>query len=675
METTIDPNQPLPEQPATTLHALANAAGLQRRWRDVYGRETDVPDDNLVRILTALGHEAESAAQRARSLERATRAQDNLPVMAVADVGGPIRLPISVTRAEATGADGRTFALCITDGVAAAPDQPGYYQLEVDGRSLCLAAAPPHCPLPDASARRPWGVSLQIPSLVGAGTHSFGNFGELAGAVEVLANKGADAVAINPVHALFPGFGHGFSPYSPSSRTFLNSAMGDPALLGLKPLPTGTASGFIDWENALPQRLALLRLAFAELDEGQRAQIPGMNAARLSGDDIALRRHATFDALDFRFRREGVRGWQNWPSRYRDPDGTGVAHFAAEQADEIAFHLFAQWLARESLSAVQERARTCGMAIGLIGDLAVGVDPGGSDAWSLGETMLRGLTIGAPPDPLGPLGQNWNLVSFSPDGLRKTGYEPWIAMIRSALASSGGLRIDHAFGLARLWVVPEGCHSSEGAYVTYPFEDLVRLATLEAHLAGALIIAEDLGTSPHGFTGAIAAHHMLGMRVLWFERAADDGFIGAQDYAELSAAMTGTHDTATVAGWWSGADLDWAEKLGRLPKGTDRARAEEVRAWDRGLLWATIAGDSERPEPEDTQPVVDAAVAHVARTPSLLAIVPIEDVLGLTQQPNLPGTVEEHPNWRRRLGRPLEDLLDEPAAKGRLESLRTLRQG
>jgi 4-alpha-glucanotransferase len=287
--------------------------------------------------------------------------------------------------------------------------------------------------------------------------------------------------------------------------------------------------------------------------------------------------------------------------------------------------------------------------------------------------MLDGLTIGAPPDPLGPLGQNWSITSFSPEGLRAQGYAPWIAMIRAGLTGCGGLRIDHAFGLARLWVIPEGGATSDGAYLSYPFNDLIRLATLEAHRAGALIIAEDLGTAPHGFTEAVTARQMLGMRVLWFERAEDHGFIGAQDYPRLSAAMSGTHDTVTVAGWWRGRDLDWAERLGRLPPGMTRAEAEAIRDWDRGLLWSTLSDHDPRPAPDDPAPVVDAAIAHIARTPSALALVSLEDMLGEEEQPNLPGTITEHPNWRRRFDAPLDALLaSEPVAQ-RCAMLRTAR--
>ncbi len=652
------------------LHALAQAAGVAREWTDVKGRHQIVSDAALAAVLAALGHEAASERQIARSLAMIEEQRHALPAMLVADCGATISLPFCVTRAEATGEDGVTRALAVEGDRLTVPDAPGYYDLALGGRTTRLAVAPPRCPLPPQDkGRRPWGVSVQIPALRGAHPSPFGTFGELAEAARAFGMAGADALAINPVHALFPGHGKGYSPYSPSSRLFLNGALADPALAGLPPLPADDGTPLIDWAEALPRRLADLRVVFAALE-------PARRAALTATDEPMLRRHALFDALDCHFRAaSGAHGWRDWPAAFHDPEGEAAAQFSAENVDDIAFHLFVQSLARAGLDAAQAAAKDAGMSIGLIGDLAVGVDPSGSDAWSLRHAMLDGLTIGAPPDPLGPLGQNWSITGFSPDGLRTSGYAPWIAMIRAGLASGGGLRIDHAFGLARLWVIPEGSATQDGAYLTYPFEDLIRLATLEAHRAGAFIIAEDLGTAPYGFTGAVTVRQMLGMRVLWFERAADHGFIGAGDYEPLSAAMSGTHDTVTVAGWWRGRDLDWAEKLGRLPQDMTRAEAESIRDWDRGLLWSTLDHTAPRPSPDDPAPVVDAAIAHIAATPSALALVTLEDMLGLEEQPNLPGTVDVHPNWRRRLAAPIAQSIADPDTARRCAILTGPRGG
>jgi len=646
------------------LHELAASAGVQRQWRDVSGREQVVADDALAAALAALGYETGSKRQMGEGLALIAGRARALPPLLVTEGGLPTALPLEAPFAEVTDENGVTIRLAVREGMLAPVGEPGYYELAIAGQSCRLAVAPARCPVPAPGDPRIWGTSLQISALRGLRAQAYGGLGELAEAAEALARVGCSAIAINPVHALLPGSGEDFSPYSPSSRIFLNPALADPALLGLPPLPSRSGADLIDWPSALPERLAVLRASFAGLGEEQRARISQANAREGEG----LARHALHDALYCHFRAVGLGDWRSWPLPFRDPTSTAVREFAAANPDEIAFHAFAQWLSREGLAAVQGRARGAGMALGLLADLAVGVRPGGSDCWAMPDAMLTGLTIGAPPDPLGPAGQNWGITSYSPEGLRASGYAPFLAMIRAALRSAGGLRIDHAFGLARLWVIPEGGTCLDGAYLTYPFLDLVRLVTLEAHRASAMIIAEDLGTAPPGFTPAVTQRNMLGMRVLWFERAADHGFIGAQDYPAGSVAMTGTHDTPTVAGWWRGRDLDWAERLGRLPPEVDRRKAEEIRDWDRGLLWSTI-GWGERPAPDDPEPVVAAALEHVARSPAAVAIVPVEDLLADPEQPNLPGTTSEHPNWRRRLSAPLGDLLADPSVASRLAGL------
>lgn len=655
------------------LHRLAEAAGVVRQWRDVDGHETLVEDTRLEAVLGAMGYACASPAQIAASLDQIAGEHAALPRMVVTETGLSTRLPISDGLVELTAEDGATLVLQVTDGMLPAVDRPGYYVLHTQGSppvTFSLAVAPAACPTPaDLGRARMWGPSVQIPSLRGTRGGAYGTFAELDDAVQAFAARGADAVAISPVHAIFPGTGSDFSPYSPSSRLYLNGALGDPMLAGLPPMPHHPGGDLIEWGEALPHRMANLRALFAGLDPAQQAAI----AQECAAHGEALSHHALFDALDTHFRPQGLDGWNQWPAAFHDPHGAAAVEFARENEGEVAFHRFCQWLARTSLDKVQANARAAGMAVGLIADLAVGVRPGGSDAWAMREAMLHGLTIGAPPDPLGPHGQNWGLTGYSPRGLKAHGYAPWIALLRSALAHAGGIRIDHAFGLARLWVVPHGGTAADGAYLTYPFEDLLRLTVLEAHRAGAVVIAEDLGTAPYGFVEAITRSRMLGMRVLWFERAADDGFIGSHDYPQLSVAMSGTHDTQTVAGWWRGRDLDWAEVLGRLPAEVTRAEAESIREWDRGLLWASLTGRSDRPAPYQPEAVVDAVLDHVASSPAELAIVPLEDLLGLDEQPNLPGTTVEHPNWRRRMDGPTADMLDDPVVARRVRQIAAQR--
>ena len=443
--------------PTPPLHLLAQAAGLARHWRDVDGCDQIVSDASLAAILTALGHKAGSAAQIKRSLARLADERHGLPPMLVSEVGLPTPVPLRADHAELVAENGTARRIAVEHGALAPIDEPGYYDLTIGGETCRLAIAPRRCPAPTG---RQWGTAIQIPALRGARQSDFGDFGALAAAARTLGEAGCDVLAINPVHALFPGHGQDYSPYSPSSRIYLNTALGDPALVGLPPLPESAdeTGPLIDWPAALPRRLAALRQTYAALDAATLARIAADCAAEGSG----LTLHATFDALDVHFRARGRSGWQAWPAAYHHPDSAAVTRFAQDNPAEIAFHRFAQWLARAGLDAAQQAARDAGMGLGLIADLAVGVSPGGSDSWAMPDAMLRGLTIGAPPDPLGPLGQNWSITGFSPGGLSASGYAPWIAMLRSALRSAGGLRIDHAFGLARLWVIPEGRDSSQG---------------------------------------------------------------------------------------------------------------------------------------------------------------------------------------------------------------------
>jgi len=641
---------------------LAEAAGLARHWDDAKGAGQVVSDEALIAVLAALGYPAHDEAAAQASLEALAQAHRRPPAFLSVDVGAPLSLPSSLGEAGAAELDleqGGTRSLPVVRGVLPGIAEPGYHRLRIGGHEVTLAVAPPRCLLPEdlpgAGERRLWGTAIQIPSLHERPS-AYGDFTQLAEAVRLFAQSGADAVAISPVHSPVAGSNGSFSPYSPSSRLFLNPAFAD------LPGQNGKDSGeLIDWPTSLADRQRALRQAFIDLGPDVHAAIDAWALEQ----GPALQRHALFDALALHLHEPD---WRAWPLEYRNPQARGPAQFAAEHAEDIAFHLYTQWLADRSLAHVQEAAKAHGMTLGLIADLAVGIDPGGSDAWAMQDAMLTGLTVGAPPDPLGPQGQNWNLASFSPQGLRQTAFAPWIATLRAALRHAGGVRIDHAFGLARLWVVPEGASAGEGAYLSYPFADMLRILALESHRAGAVIVGEDLGTRPPGFAEPIAQKAILGMRVLWFERD-ESGFAPASAFPAQAVAMTGTHDTATIAGWWTGRDIDWNRRLGR---GDDWHLEEKQRMADRAALWSTIdpaAGATPQPAQDDPAPVVVAALAHLGRTPSTLAIVPLEDLLALEEQPNLPGTIDEHPNWRRRLSAPLAELLAEPATARRIAAL------
>lgn len=653
-------------EPRTPLHDLAAAVGVMRSWRSAEGSECLVADEVLVSVLSALGYAAGSDDEIRQSFARWREEALALPGLITAEQGSPVRLPKALAhlhRVDLVSEDsGISRALPAHDGLVMAIEEPGYYRLHAGGQSVRLAVAP-HRAFSlghDLHGLRTWGAAIQIPSLRKHGPAPFGDLGALADAAVRFAGLGADALAISPVHAIFASQSSGFSPYAPSSRLFLNAALAAPELAGLEPYAEPEGAALIDWDEALPRRLESMRKLHAACGSEVRKQVDAW-AAKVAG----ARGHALFDALSLHFAAHG-RGWKNWPSGYHDPSGRKAKRFAGDHAEEIRFHLFAQWLAARSMKCVQQSALEAGMKIGIVKDLAVGSDPLGSDAWAMQESVLSGLTIGAPPDPLGPDGQNWGLTSFSPRGLVASGFEPWLAMLRAGLRDAGGLRIDHAFGLARLWVIPEGEPAGKGAYLNYPIHDLTRLVALESRRAQALIVAEDLGTRPPGFDHLLSDREFLGMRVLWFERDDDGGFQAASRYDRSSAAMTGTHDTATVAGWWSGRDLEWNRVLGR---GATGEAADDRRSADRAALWRTIGEGKPQPLPSEPADAVDAAICEIARAGSDLAIVPLEDILGLEEQPNLPGTVDEHPNWRRRMTAPLDAILDGERVAARIAML------
>lgn len=658
------------------LAELAGQAGLQVQWYDVDGQLLTVPDESLRAVLEALGLDAGSPAGTAGSLRRLQAERDEVPPLITADVGQFIAVPSAVpagpARLELESGETRQVWVEDVDGQRriGSIDQPGYHRLEVGAHRIVIAAAPPRAfTVQDAApGRRIWGVGVQVYSLHGEHGGGFGDFGDLGRFAATAGARGADALAVSPVHALFAADPKRFAPYGPSTRRFLNGLLADPAsvLDDVAPPPPAPsdAAELIDWDAAWPAKLEWIRQLFPK-----RRQAADFQAFRRHGGE-ELFRHALFETLHGHFfRTTGADGWPGWPKAYQDPASSEVAAFARARPEEVEFHQFLQWLADRSLAAAQAKARDAGMALGLIADLAVGLDEGGSHAWSRRDELLTGLEVGAPPDPLGPSGQAWGVTAFSPAALRRKGYEGFIATLRAAMAHAGGVRIDHVMGLRRLWLVPRGMGATEGAYLAYPLEDLLRLLVLESWRAKAVVIGEDLGTVPGGFRETLHGRGILGMQVLWFQRDGD-AFIAPERWSSEAAALTSTHDLPTVAGWWRGRDIDWTFKLKRKSPYGSEAEALEARGREREALWRACrdagAAEGEPPAPDDPDRAVDAAIEFAARTPSPIALIQAEDLMGLPEQPNLPATTHEHPNWRRRLPR---SGLDEPEAVRRMQRL------
>jgi 4-alpha-glucanotransferase len=642
----------------SALHELAAAAGIARQWRDVNGTDQLVSDASLIAVLGALGLPATTDEEIAQSVETVRGEDAGLPPLVTATAGMPCMLPGLVGMYRLTLESGAVQEGRL-EGALIAPTEPGYHLLETESAALTLAVAPARAfTIADlAGGQKLWGLAVQLYGLRRANGGNIGDFTALAEFAAAAAARGASAIAISPVHAQFSSRPGRYAPYAPSNRAALN-------VLHVAADAPVSDEELIDWPVDAADRLRRLRAAFeAGIDE---AGLAAFRAAR--GED--LENHAVFEALCAHM-HELPPDWRAWPADYDAPGNSAVRAFAAEHPREVAFHAWAQWQADLGFAAAQAAAKGAGAAIGIIADLAVGTDHGGSQSWSRQDEVLRGLEIGAPPDLINREGQSWGITAFSPRGLRASGYGAFIAMLRAALRHAGGVRIDHVMGLARLWLIPEGRTSQEGAYLTMPEEDLIRLVTLESHRHRAIILGEDLGTLPEGFGPRLLEAGIAGLRVMWFER---DGatFTPPARWTPTAVAMTTTHDLPTVAGWWQGQDIAWRQKIGVAGDGV------EERAADRAALWAAFraSGASDLPQPADTDgPAASlAAAAHLGSAACHLALLPIEDALSAIEQPNLPGTIDEHPNWCRRLPGDAAQLLGRDDVAARLRILATKRE-
>ncbi|NOV22626.1 4-alpha-glucanotransferase [Cupriavidus necator] len=734
------------------LQALALRAGLQPHWTDAWDQPREVSEAALRRVLDGLGLPCATPGQCAASHAwlAADDAAHALPPLVTAERGQPVAVPwphaspqrayrltledgaiITGTAVRCAGASGGLMQL-------PAIDVCGYHRLDLGDGHTTLAVAPRRCygvadalrhagRGGDGAGTPPWGLALQLYSLRRAAPCGMGDLTALAEACAISARAGADAVAINPLHAPFAALPERYSPYAPSSRLFLNPLYADPAAvfgqaavdaaihdLGAgDTLPALDARREIDWIALAPLRYAVLRWLWQCRETLlPRAALDACAAFRARGG-TALHAHGCYEAIQAQRLSDSANGsnhhaapdWRCWPVTLRAPTDTAVAAFAQSHADDVAFHGFLQWLADDGLARAQRAARDAGMAIGIIRDLAVGADPGGSQAWTRQPETLAGFHAGAPPDLYNPLGQDWGVTVFSPRGLRRHGYAAFLEMLRANLSHAGGLRIDHVLGLARIWLVPAGAPASDGAYLRYPLEDLLRLVALESWRHRAIIIGENLGTVPPELNAALSARGVLGIDVLWFQREAraqDDVLEATQDDAQRAdagsmagpapeaaaflppqawppdaVATTTTHDLPTVAGWWAGQDLAWRDRLQLLAPGETLAQAQAGRARERVALWQALceAGLCSGAVPAPDHAPLDAVLAWLGTVPAAMRLLPVEDLLGLAEQPNLPGTTRVHPNWQRRLDTEVGAWFGTPALRARADAWRGARHG
>lgn len=676
---------------------LACAAGFNLEWQDAHGKLQHVTPEAQRALLEALGFPAQSPEQIEESLATLAERHRNSSVgpLILVDQGQAVSLADHFKantpfRLQIEG-DLRIEGRLDTNICLPPLDDCGYHNLMIGDEQLTLAVAPPACPsvrsLSDGQRGHVWGIGAQLYALRRAGDGGLGDTLALEALVRHAADHGADALALSPVHAMFTALPEHYSPYSPSSRLFFNVLHASPGcILGehaaaqaIKACGLETewqrleALELIDWAAVSRARLQVLRQLYISFSGAENLLSPDFDSFCAHGGE-ALLQHCRFEALHAHMIGQGQPGdWRVWPEQYHDPKHPAVSQFASEHADDVKFHAFAQWLIDRCLQRAHSAAKSAGMHIGLIADLAVGAEPGGSQGWSRQTELLPSLSVGAPPDIINRAGQNWGIAAFSPEGLQQSGYRAFIEMLRANLAHAGGLRIDHAMGLQRLWVIPQGESPENGAYLSYPCEDLLRLIALEATRHQALVVGEDLGTVPEGLGEKLARRGVLGMRVLYFEQK-KGRFTPPEDWSADALATTTTHDLPSIAGWLSGRDIQHRQDNGQID--AERARLDlqqrktEKQALgdllrQRGLLDEGV----ERPDAQ-----LDACIQLLGRTPAPLVLLPLEDVLASEEQPNLPGPGDRHPNWRRRWPWDVSDLLQRPKASARLQLLERIRQ-
>jgi 4-alpha-glucanotransferase len=719
---------------------LAALHGIGNSYHDFKGDLKYISGPSKAAILEAMG----VATADDRAIDAAIGNQDTvhwmrmLPAATVVTVGEAaavqISIPLALTAqqitwsitleygAERTGSsavrdlkvleqgalDERTFARV---QLALPSDLPlGYHTLNValdtglTGESR-LIVTPARSFEPESIQRgeRAWGIAVQLYSLRSKRNWGMGDFRDLRDLVRLAAPLGCGIVGLNPLHALMPANPAHISPYSPSSREFLNVLY--IAIEDVPEFATCTeaqqlvaradfqaqlealrSTDVVDYVQVAQAKLAVLPLLYEQFRAEHVAHdTPRAQAFKHYAEERGepLHRHALFDALDAHWRLQGPQywGWPSWPEEYRDPASTAVNRFARERAQDVEYFVYLQWLAEEQLSASQRLARELGMAVGLYGDVAVGANPAGSETWSNRHLYLQNASVGAPPDALALKGQDWGIPPQNPEELRAQRYEPFIVMIRNNMRPVAALRLDHAMTLFRLWWVPRGMTSAQGAYVHYPLDDLIAILALESHRNGCVVIGEDLGTVPEEVRLAMERYRIYHYKVLFFERWPDGRFKRPEEYVTHALATVTTHDLPTLRGWWESHDIELRDRLNLYPSdevkdSVHTGRAEErvsmMRALNEHRLWNW---QEQQPLPQYSTALARAIHAYLGLSASNIAMLQIEDLIGMTDAVNVPGTDQEHANWQRKVVLDTEAIFARNDVKDMLAAMNRARRG
>ncbi len=592
-----------------------------------------------------------------------------------------------------TGGLRRPMALYLPDDLA-----PGYYDLKIrtragkdrDSGETLLVAAPQTAYQPPslAGGRRRWGFNLPLYALAGDRNWGMGDFTDLKEMIAWAGELGAAFVGVNPLHTppLLPQ--DNLSPYSPTSRLFLNflyldlealpelaqspksrELLADPAFQAK--IAHSRSNPLVAYEEIFRLKRRLLGPLFDTFWDqhgGDRPATPrGQEFARFrAAADESLHKFAQFAALAEHW-QEG--DWRRWPPDYRHPEGAAVAAFDREHRREVLFHEFVQWLSRAQLAEAQKQAQEAGLPFTLYQDLALGADAGGFETWAYPGLFALDAASGAPPDAFNPKGQDWGLPPMIPERLRDLKFRPFIDILRANLPKDGMLRLDHVMALFRLFWVPHTEPQAAGAYVSYPARELLAILALESQRRRTLIIGEDLGTVAPYIRRELHKRGIFSYRVFYFERQGDGGFRAPEDYPRQAAAAVTTHDLPTLAGFWEGRDIRVRQDLHLYPqeqmaendaRGREQDRANLLDALERRQLLPE--GDRVRLAASPTCPeeVRLGVLEYLGQSAAALVEIRLEDVFGALQQQNLPGTTTEHPNWKQKIPLSLARMREAP---------------
>ena len=691
---------------------LAAKAGIELAYENARGEHVEVSADTIAAELDAMGLAADNdaaARERLADLEHAERARILPPVLVVRVDARPIHIPVG---AGLTGSDAVRWRLILEDGSAregvhagsrraasreilgsmtrclsdTIASKPAAHRCRLSQRRRGAGHRTISSPTSFGAWRRSSISSARIPTGVSATLAIWRNWSTIVG------GWGASVLGLNPLHAMFLDEPEHASPYAPASRLFLNalnidlprtpeftrSERGAAMLRSVEftsALEKMRARGLVDFTGVARLKFQALQIAFDEfLSKAEPARRESYQQFRVAMGE-ALERFAIFQAIRLDRARAGDSAdWRQWPAALQNPTSREVKEFAQAHRLKVDFIAWTQWVADSQLAEAAQHASAAGMKIGLYRDLAVGAAASGAESWANPAIVAERAHAGAPPDIFDPAGQDWGLPPFNPRALREESYASFIELVRANLRHAGALRIDHVLGMQHLYWVPKGHPASQGAYVTYPFDDLAAILALESTRNRCLVVGEDLGTVPRGFREKLADAGILSYRVLYFEQNKSGEFVAPEKYPALSLATIGNHDMATLAGWWQGLDIKLHEENNLYPDAAEAARQYDQREKDkRNLLKALSDAGIDVGDGDDFQQIAVAVHTFLARTNSSLAMAQLDNLAQETDQVNLPGSSDEQPNWRRRYSMTLEELAADRQVEQLVAIFRSLR--